>query len=129
MTAAHHDEIALPKQFAAGEIGLDNREDRERQIALTLEVGEALDAYTRNPWLRNSLRMMRGPARAAGLEQLQLFLESGFDAFRTMRGAKSFLALVAQREGALKTRLFAADAVVTATSPSRNGDDPLGQLP
>ena len=103
--------------------------DRERQIELTLEVGEALDAYTRNPWLRNSLRMMRGPARVAGLSQLQHFLEAGFDTFRAMRGAGPFLALTAQRERGLKERLFAADAVASVTAPSRRSDDPLGQLP
>lgn len=104
-------------------------QDRERQIELTLEVGEALDAYTRNPWLRNSLRMMRGPARVAGLSELQHFLEAGFDTFRAMRGAASFLAMIGQRERALKDGLFAADTVACVTAASRSSDGPLGQLP
>ncbi len=83
-------------------------DQRERQIALMLEVGRALDRYTRSALLRHSLRLMRGPAQAAGLGALQGFLERGFDTFREMRGAEAFLALIAQRERALASRLFAS---------------------
>jgi hypothetical protein len=82
--------------------------DRERQIALMLQVGHALDRYTRNPLLRHSLRLMRAPAQAAGLGALQTFLESGFDTFKAMRGADTFLQTIAQRERALAAQLFAA---------------------
>lgn len=80
--------------------------DRERQIMLTRQVGMALDAYTRNPLLRHSLRLMRGPARAAGLSELQKFLELGFDTFREMRGAKPFLDIIVARERAHARELF-----------------------
>jgi hypothetical protein len=92
--------------------------DREQQIALTLDVGRALDVYTRSPWLRNSLRMMRGPARVAGLSELQRFLESGFDTFRAMRGAEYFLEQIDSREHAFKQCLFESAAQAA-----------LGQLP
>lgn len=82
--------------------------DREAQIALMRRVADALDAYTRNPLLRHSLRLMRTPARLAGLPELQAFLEAGFDTFREMRGAQEFLDVVEQRERALAAWLFAA---------------------
>lgn len=100
--------------------------DRERQIAVTLDIGRALDRYTRNPLMRHSLRMMRGPARAAGLRDLQTFLERGFETFGAMRGAKEFLDTIGQRERALAQRLFEPDAVACATDP---GTGVLGQLP
>ena len=106
--------------------------DRERQIALTMDVGRALDRYTRNPLLRHSLRVMRGPARAAGLGDLQAFLERGFDAFGAMRGASEFLDVIAGRERARARRLYEADAVAGGTSTSQTAvgqQDPLGQLP
>lgn len=81
-------------------------QDREKQIALMLEVGRALDGFTRKPLLRHSLRVMRGPAAAAGLAALQRFLEVGFDTFREMQGAKGFLDTIAQRERALAAALF-----------------------
>jgi hypothetical protein len=98
--------------------------DRRRQVELMHRVGLDLDAYTRNPLLRHSLRMMRGPARLAGMEALQRFLESGFDTFRAMRGAQSFLSLIVRRENELAERLYAATDVTAATAV-----DPLGQLP
>jgi hypothetical protein len=93
--------------------------ERELQIALTLSVGRSLDELTRKPLLRHSLRLMRGPARAAGLSSLQRFLESGFDTFLAMRGANEFLGTVSAREHKLAASLFSADAYSAA----------LGQLP
>ncbi len=81
---------------------------REQQIALTLAVGEALDRLTGNPVLLGSLRLMRVPAIAAGLGDLQDFLEAGFDSFRAMHGAREFLGLVDAREPRLNRALFDA---------------------
>ncbi|MCU0919613.1 MAG: hypothetical protein MUF16_04655 [Burkholderiaceae bacterium] len=83
--------------------------EREAQILLMRRVADALDVYTRNPLLRHSLRLMRAPARLAGLPELQAFLEAGFDTFGAMRGAQDFLDTVVQRERALAAWLFAAD--------------------
>lgn len=79
---------------------------RKRQIDLMGAVGWALDRYTRNALLRHSLRVMRGPAHAAGLSALQQFLERGFDTFRGMGGARDFLSIISQRENALAAALF-----------------------
>jgi hypothetical protein len=81
--------------------------DRERQLQLMLGVGSALERYTRNAVLRHGLRAMRRPARAAGLEALQRFLETGFETFGRL-GARTqgFLALIASRERALFAALF-----------------------
>ena len=83
--------------------------DRERQIALLVEVGRSLDRVTRNPLLRQSLRLMRPAARAAGLGDLQHFLETGFDTFKAMRGAGEFLTTVESRERLLARALFEAE--------------------
>jgi hypothetical protein len=92
-------------------------EARRQQIALTMAVGESLDKLTRKPLLRQSLKLMHGPAQLAGLGTLQAFLETGFDTFRAMRGAAEFLSTVRQREDTLSGALFRADA------------EGLGQLP
>lgn len=99
--------------------------DRQHQIDLVLALGRQLDHYTRNRLLRHSLRLMRGPARSAGLGALQAFLERGFDTFGGMRGADDFLSLVEGRERALMHALFAPDAVARATAH----EGVLGQLP
>jgi hypothetical protein len=100
-------------------------EDRSHQIDLVLALGRQLDHYTRNRLLRHSLRLMRAPARSAGLGALQAFLERGFDTFGGMRGAEEFLARVEGRERALLQALFAPDAVARATTH----EGALGQLP
>ena len=82
--------------------------ERERQIELTLRIAAQLDRVTRKPMLRNALRLMRGPARAAGLAEVQRSLETGFDVFRAMKGAQEFIALIDARERALAASLFAA---------------------
>ena len=82
-------------------------EGREKQIALMLHIGSDLDHFTRKPFLRQSLRLMRGPAAAAGLSDLQAFLEKGFDSFSHMQGASEFLHLVGARERNLAATLFA----------------------
>ena len=102
---------------------------REQQITLTLAIGHALDTYTRSRLMRSTLRLMRGPAQAAGLDDLQRFLESGFDAFGAMAGATEFLGLVAQRERALAAALFAPDAVQQAALPPAQRPAPLAVLP
>ncbi|MCY7316063.1 MAG: hypothetical protein LH480_10700 [Rubrivivax sp.] len=92
--------------YAAAWRAVGQPAQRERQIRLMLAVGESLDRHTRSPLLRNSLRLMRRPAEAAGLGALQRFLESGFSSFRAMNGAAEFLGLVAERERSLAQHLF-----------------------
>ena len=87
---------------------VDRAADRERQIELTLGIAAQLDRITRLPLLRNALRLMRAPARAAGLCELQHSLEAGFDAFRAMKGAQEFIALIGVRERAFAAAVFAA---------------------
>ena len=80
-----------------------------------LALGQSLDSLTRKAGLRTLLKMMRGPAAAAGLGSLQKFLEVGFDAFQTMRGADEFLKLITLRETDWIQRLFEEDAVACET--------------
>lgn len=109
------------------------RPDRRLQIDLTLAVGAALDRFTRQPLLRQSLKMMRGPAKAAGLGELQRFLESGFDTFKQMNGAKDFLEIVRTREQALADALFDDIAVTDKRESATLGEaaarDALALLP
>ena len=77
--------------------------------------------------LRMMLKMMRGPAAAAGLGSLQRFLESGFDTFAAMAkssgGAEGFLNTIEARESALIRMLFDGDLVACETELART----LGQ--
>lgn len=81
-------------------------DERLRQIELVEAVGTRLDSLVRKPLVGRTLQLMRHPARAAGLSDLQDFLERGFGAFRAMRGAGEFLAALRERETAIVSEMF-----------------------
>jgi hypothetical protein len=97
-------------------------EARAEQLALVQQLGNEIAHLTRTPGLRLMLRMMRGPANASGLHDLQNFLELGFDTFaalhRSKAGVSGFLALVNQRETAWMARLFGQGEANTYNSPA-----------
>jgi len=64
----------------------------------------------RKPLIYSTLKMLRRPAKLAGLAEMQQFLEAGFTAFRHMRGADYFLETVATREAALIERVLSGVA-------------------
>ncbi len=83
------------------------RSAREHQIRLTHNICQAVDQLTHIPLLLTTLKMMRAPARIAGLSELQRFLESGFVTFKGMQGADEFIDIISRRETLLMERLFA----------------------
>ena len=89
------------------EVGLPRL--RARQIALIDDVGDGLAAALRMPGIGALLRLSRLPARAAGLGELQGFLERGFEAFAGLGDAAAFLADIRRNETAVMQRLFAGD--------------------
>lgn len=121
--------VAAPEatRYAAAWRAVGQRTGREQQLARVLAMGRDLARLTRTPGLRTMLRMMRGPATAAGMGALQQFLEAGFDTFGQLarqRGAvEQFLATIEQREQALMHLLFDGDAVTSGTELART----LGQ--
>ena len=87
------------------------RPERERQIRLIGEIGSEIAEFVKKPLLRTGLRVMRQPARMAGLAALHDFLERGFVAFRKMGDAAEFLATIDTRERALMEELLAGESV------------------
>ncbi len=102
------------KRYVGAWRDVGRREDRSAQLRVVLAIGAELDRLTRKPGLRLMLKMMRGPAVAAGLGALQHFLEVGFDTFANMggcrHGAQEFLSMVRERESRLIDMLFDAGA-------------------
>lgn len=84
--------------------------DRRHQLDAVLRMGWRLADVVGVPGLRMALRLMRRPAQAAGLAALQRVLEEGFDAFKSMGTADTFLNAIAAREGAWLDVLFDAPA-------------------
>src|SRR5687768_12374838 len=92
LTAALAEGPITETSYAAAYRASSTQPERQRQIELIDAVGRRLDALVAKPFVGSTLKLMRRPARMAGLADLQDFLERGFAAFRTMRGADDFLA-------------------------------------
>ena len=95
------------QNYAAAYRAGSDRGARVRQIALTQEICTAVDKLTHIPLLLTTLKLMRTPAKLAGLFELQRFLEVGFTTFKAMKGAEEFIGIIVRRETLLMERLFA----------------------
>ena len=103
--------VALtPESCALAYRRAGRRDDRQRQIWLTVAAGRALDSLIEAPALGIALRTARLPARVLGVATLQAFLERGYKAFTRMGGAAELLAAIQQRETTIMQRLFAGSS-------------------
>jgi len=78
-----------------------------RDETLLDHLGRALDRLTQKRFAGTTLAMMRRPAAATGLADLQNFLERGYNAVRQMKGASEFLGKIKSRETELLETWFA----------------------
>lgn len=84
----------------------DNYADRERQIGLAVEAASTLEAAVKKKMIYLTVKVARGPAKAAGFGELQSFLERGLAAFKKMKGSHRFLDALAAREKHVLDSLF-----------------------
>jgi hypothetical protein len=84
----------------------DDRAGRERQIGLIRKLGYDLDTLVRKPLVNYLVRLLRGPAHAAGFGRLQEFLEAGLGAFRALPDATFFIETIHEREWTAMQRMF-----------------------
>jgi hypothetical protein len=122
------DGLTEAERYARAWRKVGRRADRESQLTVVLVIGRKMARFTSTPGLRMMLKMMRGPAVAAGLGSLQRFLENGFDTFAAMargNGAEGFLGTIEARESRLIAMLFDADLVACETDLAHL----LGQAP
>ncbi len=104
--AAHITDAIYAEAYRA----VDRAGDRERQIDIIEQLGQALDRLTRIRFIGATLKLMRRPAKLAGLDELQAFLERGYSAFGAMRGgAGEFVSIIVARERAIARALFGGD--------------------
>lgn len=92
--------------YAAAYRGHRTPQERQTQLRLMLTVGQSLDRLVSKPLVSGLLAAMGPVAHAAGLGAIHGFLQRGFAAFKSMRGAQGFLDLLSAREALLMQRLF-----------------------
>ena len=103
-----------PPGYLAAWRSVGRREDRLWQLQTVLSLGQSLSRLTRKKALGWMLHLMHGPAKAAGLVDLQRFLALGFDTFGLMAtkpgAAATFLRTIEEREGGWISALFDDEA-------------------
>ena len=108
------DSSSLGARYLAAWLRTGTRNDRERQLMVVSEIGSELQVLARKRGIRTGLRLMRGPARAAGLDALQSFLETGFDAFSSMRDPSVLMNAIHDRETGWLEQLYDSPGDATA---------------
>jgi hypothetical protein len=88
-----------------------DRPGRERQILLIRKLGYDLGRLVNKPLVNVLVRLLRGPAHAAGFGKLQEFLESGLGSFRALRDVRYFNEAIYEREWNSMQKLFAGEAL------------------
>jgi hypothetical protein len=84
---------------------------RERQILLVRKLGYDLDRLVNKPLVNILVRLLRGPAHAAGFGKLQEFLELGLGSFRELKDVRYFNETIYEREWNSMEKLFAGEAL------------------
>ena len=83
--------------------------ERAQQIELIARVGHGLGRALRTTGVATLLKLARGPARAAGLGELQGFLERGVAAFSRIGDVDAFVDEIELEERNVSARLFSED--------------------
>jgi hypothetical protein len=96
-------------QYCEVYLACGNREGRERQILLIRKLGYELEKLVNKPLVNALVRLLRGPAHAAGFGKLQEFLEAGLGSFRAMNDIGFFIETIYLREWNSMERLFAGE--------------------
>ncbi|GAB5381635.1 MAG: hypothetical protein Alis3KO_08350 [Aliiglaciecola sp.] len=91
----------------------DNFNQREEQISLLESLGEDLAEVVKIPGISALLMLSRKPAKMAGVESLQVFLESGFKAFKKLGNVEDFIVPIVSRERQMMHALFDAEDLLT----------------
>lgn len=92
--------------YTAAYRAVTSRTERVRQLDLVQALGDSLCELVRIPLLSTTLSVMRGPARLAGLGDLQQFLERGFSAFKRMKQAQQFVDTIVGRERRVMDNIY-----------------------
>lgn len=86
-----------------------DRPGRERQIFLIRKLGYDLDQWVNKRLVNTLVRLLRGPAHAAGFGKLQEFLEAGLGSFRELEDVSYFNETIYQREWTSMQKIFAGE--------------------
>lgn len=83
-----------------------DRATREKQITLVESLGYSLSKLVRIPFLATTLKVMRIPAKMAGVYDLHEFLETGFTIFQNTNNPELFVQTLVARERKILANIY-----------------------
>ena len=89
-----------------------NEAERTLQIDYIEKLGMDLAKVVKIPGISMILKMARAPAKALGVEELQNFLEEGFQAFKQLGTVEDFIVPIISEERRIMQALFAGETVL-----------------
>ena len=98
MDAAQGASALTPDIYAHAYRLCDNYDRRIEQIDLAVEAAAILENAVKKKMIYLTIKIARGPAKAAGFGELESFLERGLAGFKKMKGSHQFLDALAARE-------------------------------
>ena len=101
------DEIPEDAYFAASR-EVSSYDESIALLEASITLGKSLESTVRNRWVGMTLKLMSGPAHAAGYGALQDFLENGYQTFRKIPDVDDFLSEVRRVMTAIFDRVFGA---------------------
>lgn len=96
-------------------------EERQRQLDMVSDLGNLLCSLVRIPFLGASIKMMRLPAKIAGVFTLHEFLENGFMTFKETKNPEVFVHTLIQREKALLEEIYTPSNIPLPPAPLYSG--------
>ena len=81
-------------------------EERLEQFMLVKDLGDCLCNLVKIPLVETSLKIMKFPARMANLEDMHLFLHTGFQTFKNTKNPELFIETLIKREKIILENLF-----------------------
>ncbi len=108
------------QSYAQAYAASDNAEQRKLQIDYIEQLGLDLASVVKIPGIGMILVMARTPAKLAGLETLQNFLEDGFDAFKKIGEIEDFILPMVSTERDIMQRLFAGEQCLPDITTTNN---------
>lgn len=103
-------EVLTAQLYAEAYRRCSNYDEREYQIDLLVRVMSDASETARFPLTGTALRMAKGPAYAAGWQEMYGFLERGYRAFKTLKQSERILEAVKERETRIMEQIKRKDA-------------------
>lgn len=84
-------------------------EERQRQVELAKHLAVGLDKYVRSRMIYATFKLVKAPARKAGISNLYDFMGKGFEAMRPMGSASAVIHRIVDREAELIDAIFSGE--------------------